>query len=84
MKLKKPMKVNAPGKAAAPAAPAAPGGAAIADRFKLEIVQAPASTGGSVNKTAAMIALVFAFVALVVSGALAFMLYQHWEFLKLA
>ena len=81
MKLKKPMKVNVP----APAAASPAGGSAtIADRFKLEPVQAAAPKGGTVNKTAALIALVAAFIALVASGALTFMLYQHWEFLKLA
>ena len=33
------------------------------------------------RKTAALIALLAAFAALVVSGALTFILYQHWQFL---
>lgn len=74
MKIKKPMKVQAP----APA-PAAGGGATIADRFKLEnVAAAPART---VNKTAALIALIAAVIALGVSGMLTFTLYQHWDYL---
>ena len=78
MKIKKPMPVQAP-----PAAsPAAPGGATIADRFKLEnVAPAPART---VNKTATIIALVAAAIALGVSGILTFNLYQSLEFLKAA
>ena len=75
------MKIKKPTTAAAPAAPA-PGGATIADRFKLDAVQAaPVRT---VNKTASLIALIAAVVALGVSGMLAFTLYQHWEFLAQA
>ncbi len=79
MKIKKPMTVTKPA-AAAPAAAA--GGATIADRFKLEPTAAPAkSSRPTVNKTAALVALLAAFAALVVSGVLTFVLYKHWEFL---
>ena len=63
------------------AAAAAPAGATIADRFKLDVPDASAKKGGSVSKTAATIALVAGFAALAVAGILAFVLYQHWDFL---
>lgn len=72
MKIKKPT-------APAAAAPASTGGATIADRFKLDV--APAKPVRTVNKTASLIALIAAVVALGVSGMLTFTLYQHWEFL---
>lgn len=72
MKIKKPTTVQAP------AAPA-PGGATIADRFKLDAT--PAAPVRTVNKTASMIALIAAIVALGISGMLTFTLYQHWQFL---
>ena len=66
---------------AVPAAPAA-GGATIADRFKLDVPEPSAkSGGGTVGKKAAMIALVVGLVALTVAGILAFVLYQHWDYL---
>ena len=75
------MKIKKPTTAAAPAAPAT-GGATIADRFKLDTVQAaPVRT---VNKTASLIALIAAVIALGVSAMLTFTLYQHWEFLMQA
>ena len=82
MKLKKPMTVKAR-PAAAAAAPAAGGGATIADRFKLDVT--PAAAAGpvrTVNKTAALIALVAALAGLALSGFLAYTLSDHWEFLK--
>ena len=63
------------------AAPAAPAGATIADRFKLDVPEAKATKGGSVGKTAATIALVVGFAALVLAGVLTFVMYQHWDFL---
>ena len=74
MKLKKPMTIKAPASASASG-----GGATIADRFKLENVAEP--TGRTVNKTAALIALIAAVVGLILSGALTFTLYQHMAFL---
>ena len=55
------------------------GGATIADRFKLDVPDPNAKKG--VGKTSASIALVFGLIALGVAGALAFILYQHWDFL---
>lgn len=79
------MTVKKPGPAAAApaAAPASAGGATIADRFKLEPTASAAApvVGGTVNKTAALIALIAAFAALAVAGVLTFVLYQHWQFL---
>jgi len=70
-----------PTASAEPAADGAPaGGAAIADRFKLDL-QDPSekkSSGG----VAATIAAVAGFIALGVAGILTFIIYQHWEFLK--
>ena len=82
----KPVKpASAPAAAAPAAAPAAPaaGGATIADRFKLDVPATPAKSGGggTVGKKAAMIALVVGLVALTVAGILAFVLYQHWDYL---
>ncbi len=80
MKLKKPAPSKAP--SAAPT-----GGAAIADRFKLD-APAPgkgkgggAAPHGTINKTAALVALIAGFVALAVAGILTWTLYQHWEYL---
>ena len=56
------------------------GSAVIADRFKLD-VQDPSAAKPKSGKLAA-VTLVVALVALAVSGALTFIIYQHWEFLK--
>ena len=79
MKLKKPITVKPA--TTAPAAAPAEGGATIADRFKLDPVQPaqkPAASGG----IGALIALIAAFVGLFVTGALTFIIYSHWEYLK--
>lgn len=69
------------GAAADAAAPAAPtGGATIADRFKLDVPDQ--KKGPTVSKKAAAVALTGGLLALAAAGALAFMLYRHWEFLK--
>lgn len=72
MKIKKPMKV----KPMAPVAHAT-GGATIADRFKLDVPAAPAA--GSVSKPAAAVALAAGVLALLVSGILAFVLFNHLQ-----
>ena len=76
MTIKKPMKAPAPASdAAAPAA----GGATIADRFKLDMTE-PAkkpAAGGPASTIAAVAGL----LALAVAGILAYILWQHWEFL---
>ena len=82
MTIKKPMKTptvvaNTP--ADIPELPAA-GGATIADRFKLDVNEAPKKSAG--GGKSAQIALIVALAALAVAGVLAFTLYQHWEFLK--
>ena len=61
--------------------PTAAGGAAIADRFKLDLQDAGVkkSASGGVGATIAAIA---GFVALIVAGVLTFVIYQHWEFLR--
>ena len=65
-----------------PAADSAPaGGAAIADRFKLDL-QDPSQKKASSDGVAGTIAAVAGFVALGVAGILTFIIYQHWEFLK--
>ena len=58
------------------------GAATIADRFKLDAPDPKSvkkSSGGGPATTAAVIAAV---IALIVSGILTFVMYQHWEFLK--
>ncbi len=72
MKIKKPMK--APGAETT-------GGAAIADRFKLDSVDNAASRAGTVSKKSATTALIFGLIALAVTIALTATIYQHWNFL---
>ncbi|MBO7482612.1 MAG: hypothetical protein J6U17_01840 [Kiritimatiellae bacterium] len=80
MKIKKPITTaKAPGGAPAPAAPA--GGAAIADRFRLDVPAGPSAANGTVGKTAALCALVAGGISLAVAGILTFLLYSHWEYL---
>lgn len=74
MKIKKPMTVKAPGSEGA-------NGAAIADRFKLDPVGAPAPQGGYVGRKPAMTALIFGLIALAITVALTVTIYKHWEFL---
>ena len=80
MTIKKPL--NKP-KAAAPEEGSSPsaGGAAIADRFKLDL-QDPSAKKGSGGGKAATVAAIAGFIALIVAGVLTFIIYQHWEFLK--
>ena len=74
------MKIKKPIKATAADASAPTGGATIADRFKLEPTAGKKSRG-TVNKTAALVALLAAFAGLVVSGILTYILYNHWDYL---
>ena len=74
MKIKKPMTVKAQGAEGA-------GGAAIADRFKLDPVDNSASRAGTVSKKSATTALIFGLIALAVTIALTVTIYQHWNFL---
>ena len=78
MTIKKPMKAPAP---APDAAAPATGGATIADRFKLDMTEPkkPAATG-----PASTIAAVAGLLALALAGILAYVLYQHWDFLMRA
>ena len=77
MTIKKP--ITAP-QQDAPTGATAVGGAAIADRFKLDL-QDP-NAGKSSGGVGTTIALVAGLVALAVAGVLTFVIYQHWEFLK--
>ena len=72
MKIKKPTK--APGAETT-------GGAASADRFKLDPVDNSASRAGTVSKKSATTALIFGLIALAVTIALTVTIYQHWNFL---
>lgn len=72
-------KPSEPSESAADGASA--GGAAIADRFKLDL-QDPAEKKSSSGGIAATIAGIAGFIALGVAGILTFVIYQHWEFLK--
>jgi len=64
--------------------PGAAGGAAIADRFKLDAAPAPSASTGTISKNAALCALVAGFICLALAGVLAFMLYDHWAYLMRA
>ena len=68
------MTVKAPG-------PEGAGGAAIADRFKLDPVDPAASRAGTVSKKSAMTALIFGLIALGITVALTLTIYKHWEYL---
>ena len=57
------------------------GGAAIADRFKLDPVDTTAPRNGYISKNAATTALVFGLIAFVITVSLTVMIYKHWEFL---
>ncbi len=71
--------MKAPSGEETPSAPAAQAsGATIADRFKLDLNDAPAKPQTTKATTAAVIA---GLIALVVAGLLAYMLWQHWEYL---
>ena len=61
--------------------PANGGGAAIADRFKLEPVETKKNSAGTVGKTSVTVAFIFGLVAFVVSGLLTYTIWKHWEFL---
>ena len=75
MKIKKTKPIKAPGGEGT-------GGAAIADRFKLEPVEATAAPrNGYISKTAATVALACGLIALAVTVTLTVMIYKHWEFL---
>ena len=74
MKIKKTKPMKVPGGEGA-------GGAAIADRFKLEPVDTPAPRNGYISKNAATAALVFGLIALAITVTLTVMIYKHWEFL---
>lgn len=57
----------------------ATGGAAIADRLRLDIPDPNAKKGSDKGSTAAVIV---GLVALAVAGVVAFMLYNHLQFLQ--
>ena len=74
MKIKKPKTIKAPSSEGA-------GGAAIADRFKLEPVDNSAPRGGYVGRKSAMTALIFGLIALTITIVLTVTIYKHWEYL---
>ena len=86
MTIKKNMSVKRPlESAAAPAsaeAGATSGAATIADRFKLDVPDPKSARKSSGGGPATMAAVIAGVIALVVSGILTFVMYQHWEFLK--
>lgn len=76
MTIKKTMKVKPTG---SPSPAGASGGAAIADRFKLDMTDPNArKASGGKGATAAGVA---GLIALAVAGILTYMLWQHWEYL---
>ena len=74
MKIKKPMTIKTQSTESS-------GGAAIADRFKLDPVDTTAARSGYVSKKSAATALVFGLIALAITITLAVTIYKHWEFL---
>ena len=76
MTIKKTIKVKPTGSPQPAGAPAS-GGAAIADRFKLD---APVAQKASTGK-ATSFAVAAGLIALAVAGILTYILWQHWEFL---
>ena len=85
MTIKKNMTVKRPAlSVATPAsaeADANSGGAAIADRLRLDVPD-PNVVKKSSGGPATTVAVIAAVIALIVSGILTFVMYQHWEFLK--
>ena len=84
MTIKKTLSVKRPAPAAAdaeatPTTVSAAPAATIADRFKLDAP--PPDKSVLVDRTAAMWAFTAGLIALVVAGALTYILWQHWEFL---
>lgn len=75
MKIKKPKTIKAAG------AGGGTGGAAIADRFRLDAVENKKNKGGTVGKTATAWAFSAGLLALLLVVGLAGMLYKHWEYL---
>ena len=58
------------------------GAATIADRFKLDAPDPKSAKKGSGGGPATTAAVIAAVIALIVSGILTFVIYQHWEFMK--
>ena len=68
------MTIKAPG--------GAPGGAAIADRLRLDAAPTgPSAKNGTINKTAALVALIAGLLCLATAGTLTYLLWDHWQFL---
>ena len=86
MTIKKTISVKRPAMGAGPQTPAAGGAeahsaaAAVADRYRLDTSDAPKKKSG--GGAGSMITFLVAMAALIVSGILTFVMYQHWEFLK--
>ena len=83
MTIKKTLKVKPTGSPAAASEPAAippTGGATIADRFKLDLSDPGAKKQAS-GGTAAACTVAAGLAALAAAGILAYLLWQHWEFL---
>ena len=82
MTIKKTLKVKptgSPSAAGAPSATVAPGGAAIADRLRLDLTDAKPQKAPS--GPAITVAGIAGLIAFAVAGILTYMLYKHWEFL---
>ncbi len=60
------------------------GGAAIADRFKLDAVSGPAYKGPTIGKTASLVALIAGFISLALAASVTILLYLHWDYLMKA
>lgn len=63
--------------------PAKEGGAAIADRFRLNTpAEGPKASASDEGGIATKIAVACGVIALIVAGALTYTLWTHWEFLQ--
>ena len=86
MTIKKTLSVKRPSlSAAAPAsaeADANSGVATIADRLRLDVPDPSTVKKNSGGGPATTVAVIAAVIALVVSGILTFVMYQHWTFLQ--
>ena len=60
------------------------GGAAIADRFKLDTVSGPVYKGPTIGKTASLVALIAGFICLGLAATVTTLLYLHWDYLMRA
>ena len=74
------MKIKKPINTASSAMPVS-GGAAIANRLRLDIPSGPSAKNGTISKSAALCALIAGGISLVLAIVLVLVLYTHWDLL---